>query len=98
MFFSASSLLPVDLESVRDLLCVAPPRASGGSVFRLNKSSCLSLIFVQWLKARSAPKRFGTRSEARESSRVLSNCLQTLRDDDGNYASSCRKWTCNKAY
>jgi len=98
MFFSASSLLPVDLESVRDFLCVGPPRASGGSVFRLNKSSCLSLIFVQWLKGRSAPKKFGTRSAARESSRVQSNCLQPLCDADGNSASSCRKWTCLTAH
>ena len=98
MFFSASSLLPAGLESDRDLLCVGPPRASGGSVFLMNKSSCLSLIFVQWLKGRSAPKRFGTRSAARESSRVQSNCLQPLCDADGNSASSCRKWTCLTAH
>ena len=98
MFFSAPSLFPVDLESVRDLLCVGPPRASGGSVFRLNKSSCLSLIFIQWLKGRSAPNRFGTPSAARESSRVQSNCLQPLCGADGNSASSCRKWTCLTAY
>src|SRR6266496_4057774 len=97
MFFSASSLLPAGLESDRDLLCVGPPRASGGSVFLMNKSSCLSLIFVQWLKGRSAPKRFGTRSAARESSRVQSNFLQALCDANGNSASSCRKWTCLKA-
>jgi len=98
MFFSASSLLPAGLESDRDLLCVGPPRASGGSVFLMNKSSCLSLIFVQWLKGRSAPKRFGTPSAARESSRVQSNFLQALCDANGNSASSCRKWTCLTAH
>src|SRR5881397_3832189 len=97
MSFSASSLLPVGLEIVRDFLCVGPHRASGVSVFRMNKSSCWSLIFVQLLKGRSAPKRFGTPSAARESSRVQSNFLETLCDANGNSASSCRKWTCLKA-
>src|SRR5260370_27657320 len=97
MFFSASSLLPAGLESDRDLLCVGPPRAGGGSVFLMNKSSCLSLIFVQWLKLRSAPKKFGTPSAARESSRVQSNFLQALREANGNSA-SCRKWTCLTAH
>ena len=97
MFFSASSLLPVGPESDRCFLCVGPHRAGGVSVFRMNKSSCLSLIFVQLLKGRSAPKRFGTPSAARESSRVQSNFLETLCDANGNSASSCRKWTCLKA-
>src|SRR5437762_4934874 len=97
MSFSVSSLLPVGLEIVPDFLCVGPHRAGGGNVFRMNKSSCWSLVFVQLLKGRSAPKRFGTPSAARGSSRVQSKFLETLCDANGNSASSCRKWTCLKA-
>src|SRR4029077_11949720 len=97
MFFSEASLLPGDLESDLDFLCVGPHRAGGVSVFRMNKSSCLSLIFIQLLKGRSAPKKLGTPSAARESSRVQSNFLRALCDAKGNSASLCRKWTCLKA-
>ena len=38
--FSASSPVPVVLESVPDFLCVGPHRAGGVGVFRMNKSSC----------------------------------------------------------
>jgi len=97
MSFSASSLLPAGLEIVRDFLCVGPHRASDVSVFRMNKSSCWSLVFIQLLKGRSAPKRFGTPSAARELSIVQSNFLETLCDANGNSASSCREQTCLKA-
>src|SRR5947207_267997 len=78
-------------KSFRCFLCVGPHRASGVSVFRMNKSSCWSSSFFQLLKWRSAPKSFGTPSAACESSRAQSNFL--LCDANGNSASSCRKRT-----
>src|SRR6476660_3125825 len=96
MFFSASSPLPVVSKSVPDFLCVGPHRAGGVSVFRMNKSSCLSLTIFQLSKGRSAPKRVGTPSVARDSSRAESN-LQALCDADGNSASSYRECTRLKA-
>src|SRR5207237_363281 len=48
-------------------------------------------------KGRSAPKRLGTPSVARDSSRAESNLLQALRDADGNSASSYRERTCLEA-
>ena len=92
MSFFASLPLPAGLQSVRDFLCVGPHRASGVSVFRMNKSSYRFLGLVQLLKRRSAPKRVGTPSPARELSRVQSNFL--LCDANGNSASVCRKWPC----
>ena len=96
MFFSAFSLPPVDPESDPDSLCVGPHRAGGVSVFRMNKSSCLYLVLIQLLKGRSAPKKIGTPSPARESSRVQSKFSLAL-CANGNSASSCRKWTCLEA-
>jgi hypothetical protein len=49
------------------------------------------------VKGRSAPKRLGTPSVARDSSRAESNSFQALCDADGNSASSYREWTCLKA-
>src|SRR4030095_16267191 len=95
--FSASSPVPVVPESVPDFLCVGPHRASGVGVFRMNKSSCWSLTVFQLLKGRSAPKRLGTPSVARDSSRAEANSFQALCDADGSSASSYREWTCLKA-
>src|SRR5262249_53653649 len=91
---SPTSAVP---ERVRDFLCVGPHRAGGVSVFRMNKSSCCSLTVFQLSKGQSAPKRLGTPSVARDSSRAESNLLQALCDADGNSASSYREWTCLKA-
>src|SRR5215470_415624 len=96
-FFSVFSPVPGVPESVPDFLCVGPHRASGVGVFRMNKSSCLSLTVFQLSKGRSAPKRLGTPSVARDSSRAESNLWQALCDADGNSASSYREWPCLKA-
>src|SRR5580765_2231180 len=96
-FFSASSPVPVIPESVPDFLCVGPHRAGGVGVFLMNKSSYWSLTFFQLSKGRSAPKRLGTPSVARDSSRAESNSFQALCDADGNSASSYRERTCLKA-
>src|SRR5205814_8630627 len=58
------------------------------------------MLILNWFplsKGRSAPKRLGTPSVARDSSRAESNLLQALRDADGNSASSYRERTCLEA-